>query len=259
MENKGYAEAIKEIAKLAVAGESVDRYSAPDGKEYLITRGKDGVPNVVEVEVEKAFYPETMRLNTLTAFASYIRAAIANGEVRQRLYINVESPTKLYATTEVNKFGKRSLIAVAERYRFNTFNFSCNFDFESFVVALRSQFIRTEGLQDLLECLKAVTSENSVTSEDNGITQTVTAKSGVSLTSVNITPVWELKPHRTFTEVEQPSSLFLFRVNKDRESTRYALHETDGNAWAVEAMTNVRTWIETALWDEISAGKVIVL
>lgn len=259
MENKGYADAIKEIAKLAVAGESVDRYSAPDGKEYLITRRADGVPYVSEIEVEKVFYPDTMRLNTLTAFASYIRAAIANEEITQRLYINVESPTKLYATTEVNKFGKRSLIAVAERYRLNTFSFSYNFDFESFVVALRSQFIRTDGLKDLLECLKMVTSENSVTSEDNGITQTVTAKNGVSLNSVNITPVWELKPHRTFTEVEQPSSLFLFRVNKDRESTRYALYETDGNAWAVEAMANVRNWIEAALEEEIKAGKVVVL
>ena len=259
MENRGYAEAIKEIVKLAVAGEDVQTYSASDGKEYLISRGQDGAPVVKELQVEKIFYPETMRVNTLTALVSYLKNAIQNGEVQQRVYINVVSPTEVYVTTEVNKFGKRSMIAKAERYCFKPFNFGNSFDFESFVVALRSQFVRTEGIEKLLECLKSVTSANDVTTEDNGITQTMTAKNGVHLGAVDITPVWELQPHRTFTEVSQPSSLFLFRVRKDGDNTRYTLFETDGNAWAVTAMDSIKVYLGWNLENEIKNGQIVVL
>ena len=51
MENKGYADAIREIAKLAVAGEEVQSYSAEDGKVYLISRGQDGAPLLKELPV----------------------------------------------------------------------------------------------------------------------------------------------------------------------------------------------------------------
>lgn len=259
MENKGYADAIKEIARLAVAGEEVQSYSAADGKEYLISRGQDGVPVVKELSVEKVFYPETMKVNTLTAFVSYLKNAIKNGEVTQRLYINIKSPTEVYATTEVNKFGKRSMIAMAERYYFKPFNFGNSFDFENFVVALRSQFVRTEGVEKLLECLKTVTSANDVTTEDNGVTQTMTARNGVHLGFVDITPVWELQPHRTFTEVAQPSSLFLFRVRKDGDNTRYTLFETDGNKWAVDAIESINCYLRWNLEEEIKNGQVVVL
>ena len=254
-----YANAIEKIQELAVKGEKVERLSTSDGKELLVSRGADGTPNVIDLNVEKVFYPDTMRVNNLFAFISYLKAAIKNGEIVERLYINIESPTRVVAMTEVNKFGKRSTVAVADRYSFRTFNFGYSFDFESFIVALRSQFVKTEGIDGLLLCLKSVTNANEVVSEDNGVSQAVVAKSGVSLGAVPITPVWELKPHRTFTEVEQPSSLFLFRVGKRGDDTQYTLHETDGNAWAIEAISNIHAFLCEGLEEEIVTGKVIVL
>lgn len=254
-----YANAIEKIQKLAVAGEKVERYSAPDGKEYLISRGENGGPIVTPLNVEKVFYPDTMEVNTLWAFVTYLKAAIQSGEITARLYINIESPTHVSATTEVNKFGKRSTVAVARRYHFNSFNFGNSFDYESFIVALRSQFIKTEGMEKLLDCLKSITSSNDLTNEDNGVSQTVVARNGVSLGAVNITPVWELQPHRTFTEVKQPSSLFLFRIGKRGDETRYTLHETDGNAWAIDAIVSIHHWLCEELKEEIGSGAVVVL
>ena len=254
-----YANAIEKIQELAVKGEKVERISTSDGKELLISRGPDGVPNAIDLCVEKVFYPDTMKVNNLNSFVTYLKAAIANGEIKDRLYINIETPTRVIATTEVNQFGKRSTMAVADRYSFRTFNFGYSFDFESFIVALRSQFVRTEGVDGLLSCLKSVTNANEVISEDNGVSQAIVAKSGVSLGAVPITPVWELKPHRTFTEVEQPSSLFLFRVGKRGDDTQYALHETDGNAWAIEAISNIHNFLCEMLIEEVDKNKVIVL
>ena len=124
---------------------------------------------------------------------------------------------------------------------------------------MRSQFVRTEGIEQLLECLKSITSSNDLTNEDNGVSQTVVARNGVSLGAVNITPVWELQPHRTFTEIKQPSSLFLFRIGKRGDDTRYTLYETDGNAWAIDAIASIHNWLCEMLKDEIEAGRVVVL
>ena len=254
-----YANAIEKIQRMAIVGERVERYTAADGKEYIISKGADGAAFVQEIHVEKFFHPETMEVNTLMAFVTYLKEAIKSGEVTARMYINIVSPTRVIATTEVNKFGKRSLIAIANRYHFNTFSFGDQYDFEGFVVALRSRFVRTEGIEKLLDCMRSVTSSNDVTSEDNGVSQTLVAKNGVSLGAVSITPVWELQPHRTFTEIKQPASLFLFRIGKRGDETRYALHETDGNAWAIEAIASIHFWLCENLQEEIAKGAVVVL
>ena len=87
----------------------------------------------------------------------------------------------------------------------------------------------------------------------------MTARNGVHLGAVDITPVWELQPHRTFTEIAQPSSLFLFRVRKDGDNTRYTLFETDGNKWAVDAIESINCYLHWNLKEEIDNGQVVVL
>ena len=254
-----YENAIEKIRKMAVAGAEVEPYTTPDGKTFLISRNAEGGIEVEELEIEKVFHPAVMCVNTLTAFVNYIKAGIYNKEITDPLYINIKSPLEVFATTPVNKFGERSTIVRADRYRFNPFSFGQAHDFESFVVALRSKFAVSDGVKELLECLKSVTNENSVSTEDNGVTQVVTAKNGLHLNAaVQISPIWELRPHRTFTEIDQPESLFLLRMTQG-ENTRYTLYETDGNAWAIEAMQSIAFWLSWKLEDEIKDKKIFIL
>lgn len=61
-----------------------------------------------------------------------------------------------------------------------------------------------------------MTDEKSVRTNDNGVTQTVEARQGVSLNAmVDVKPRVMLRPFRTFLEVEQPESEFLLRVDPD--------------------------------------------
>ena len=111
----------------------------------------------------------------------------------------------------------------------------------------------------LLESLKQITNSNEVKTEDNGITQVVTARAGAALGAVNVQPIWCLRPYRTFTEIEQPESLFLLRLHSDGSETSYRLYETDGGAWAVTAMNDVRDYLRAEFGGEEYAGKVFVL
>lgn len=67
------------------------------------------------------------------------------------------------------------------------------------LIELRSLCIPNEGTAYLLDLLSRMTNENSVSTNDNGVTQTVEARQGVALNAVvEIKPRVMLRPFRTF-------------------------------------------------------------
>lgn len=128
---------------------------------------------------------------------------------------------------------------------------------ETALIELRSLFIPNDGTAYLLDLLSRMTDENSVSSTDNGVTQKVEARQGVALNAVvEIKPRVELRPFRTFLEVEQPESEFLLRVDAEEG---IGLFEADGGIWKLEAKRNIAAYFENRLADEITAGKVVVM
>lgn len=125
------------------------------------------------------------------------------------------------------------------------------------LIELRSLFIPNEGTAYLLDLLSRMTNENSVTTQDNGVTQQVEAKQGVSLNVlVEVKPRVQLRPFRTFLEVEQPESEFLIRVDAEEG---IGFFEADGGIWKLEAKRNIAKYFEANLTDLIEAGKVVVM
>lgn len=138
------------------------------------------------------------------------------------------------------------------------FMFGQSYDFEKFVIALRSMFVANEGRQYILDLLKQVGSYDDYSIDDNGVMQNIKASSGVHLNAgeKTINPIVRLMPYRTFREVQQPESDFLFRVLNDK---RFALYEADGGVWKLEAKDNIRDYLEKALGEEIKNGTVVIL
>lgn len=172
------------------------------------------------------------------------------------IYINIETEKSVSVITSLDteKEREKPYSAVAEGSRFN---FGGGYDYERFVIAIRSQFIQTPNTANLLQLLKKVSNIESVETSDDGITQSVVAKQGAMLASdVKISPIIRLAPFRTFIEVEQPDSDFLFRIS-DRNV--FALYEADGGAWKIKAKKNIRAFFEATLGDEIKTGSVVVL
>ena len=53
-----------------------------------------------------------------------------------------------------------------------------------------------------------------------------------------------LKPYRTFRELDQPASEFIFRV---KAGGGFALFEADGGAWKIDAINAIAAWLSNRL------------
>jgi hypothetical protein len=63
---------------------------------------------------------------------------------------------------------------------------------------------------------------------------------------------FKLKPFRTFREVDQPESPFIFRVHQQAEEMpKCALYEADGGAWKLQAMKNIGDYLKEKLPDTV--------
>ena len=128
---------------------------------------------------------------------------------------------------------------------------------EEAVIQLRSLYIPTADTDYLLKLLSSVSKESKVSSNDNGVSQTVEARTGVALTTnVEVRPYVNLQPFRTFLEVPQPESMFLLRLDNDG---RIGLFEADGGIWKMEAKDNIKAYLEEYLKEYVRNGTVIVM
>lgn len=130
-------------------------------------------------------------------------------------------------------------------------------NYNTAIIELRSMFKENEGSAYLLDLLSRISKENGVTTTDNGVTQQVEARSGISLkVKESIRPRVKLIPFRTFTEVEQPESEFLTRVD---DNGNIGFFEADGGAWEREAKVNIACYISDMLDNLTDNGSVVVM
>lgn len=124
------------------------------------------------------------------------------------------------------------------------------------IIQLQSVYGPTQDREYLLELISRMSVNEGVTSDDNGVTQTITARQGPALKeNMPVKPIVLLQPYRTFLEVEQPASEFLLRVGKEGG---ISLHEADGGVWRLEAKHRIAEWLAEELQEDVNEGKVII-
>lgn len=221
-------ESILEIEKLTQESTKTEVLEF-DGRKYIV--GTRAIHRVQDLS------PRLLALHTLSGF---IKAIAAERSVYDApLFAVVESPKKVSAVTELLEDLERDTPYAAEA-KTPEFRFGQYYVVEDFIVGLRSKFCETEDSKSILEMLKKVKSAESVELCDDGITQSVQVQKGISLTGMALTkPIVSLRPYRTFLEVEQPESEFLFRI-KDGCA---ALFEADGGAWELKAKQNIADYL----------------
>ena len=223
-----------------------------ENKTYDINGEKysDRVLNRVEPYIPR---PKTVDVSGLDSIVTMIRTE--SHKFTSPMYVLVEGPTEVRAFSALDADMKRDGIirATADVPGVKT----GYMDYESFIIALRSKFIQNDDTAYLLDLLSRINKENGITTNDNGITQTVEARSGVSLkATVAIKPRVTLAPYRTFLEVMQPESEFVLRLSDDGD---IGLFEADGGMWKLEAKRNIADYFADALQSEIEDGTVIVM
>ena len=95
-------------------------------------------------------------------------------------------------------------------------------------------------ISSLIDVLGNLANEHVTENKDDGLSQTIQVRTGITTRAkVKIENPLSLKPYRTFREVEQPESLFIFRL-KNQNGLHCALYESDGGAWKLEAIKNIK-------------------
>ena len=132
----------------------------------------------------------------------------------------------------------RTLIVQAESvpqvFKFNEFIPS-----ELFNIFLQTRFVYNEEAKYLFGITSRLQLDEAVDIADDGMTQKVTIKKGMSaasMTGVQMPARIALGPYRIFPECDQPVSEFLIRFKGNKEEGAYVgLWETDGGMWKVHA------------------------
>ena len=125
------------------------------------------------------------------------------------------------------------------------FNFGQWYDVESFIIAMQSCFVQNEDSEKILKVVGNIKEEAVRQTGDDGISQQVTAKTGIAtVENIKVPNPVVLAPFRTFREIAQPESKFVFRM---QQGPRCALFEADGGAWKLDAMARIKEWLEIEL------------
>lgn len=197
--------------------------------------------------------PEVLSVSGLDSIVKLVRVEM--GRFDSPLFINVSSPRDVSVLTTLDADMKRDVLfhAVCDVPGFH----EGFMDYDKAIIAIRSKFIPRDDVAYLLDLLSRINKENGVTSMDNGVSQSVEARTGISLKQmVNVRPRVKLAPYRTFLEVDQPVSEFLLRLDEDGQ---VGLFEADGGMWKMEAKKNIHAYFCNAMAAEIESGDVIVM
>lgn len=220
--------------------------------EYLINEGEEKNPiiqldqgtftkrNLTRVTDAMA---ATLQVSTLTGLVDYIKANI--DQLKGKLLIQVKSydEVRLYSPLTMDR--NREVFIQAQAILPDNVRYENFMDTERFNIMLQSSFVDNDDKKIILKYTGLVQDEAVKTTGDDGVSQAVTIKTGVASVGQAVVPnPVILAPYRTFPEVEQPESKFIFRM---KEGPRAALFEADGGAWRNKAIQSIKEYLHQAL------------
>jgi len=197
--------------------------------------------------------PDTLTVHNLRGFCGFINNDIDKMIKGKPHLIIVNSPKSVDLISDADELEKERTVLISAKIsgQLQEFPFGRFMDQEEFAIAFRSLF--EAGKEDDFEYVLSYASKlvggTQIDGDDDGITQKVTVKRGLSgalKEKETLKPIVKLTPYRTFREAKQPESEFLLRVRLDKnEAPTVALFEADGGAWVNEATENVVTYIQS--------------
>lgn len=198
----------------------------------------------------KEALPAPLCINTLSGVVEYIKNGVDHEAIVDGWMIHVIDPATV--TVVSGLFGRaeqrREYLhatagAVLKDADFVYGNF---YDAESFNIKIQSVFVDNDDKERVLRLVGNIKEENVRQTSDDGVTQNVTARSGIArVEDVPVPNPVELMPYRTFREVAQPVSSFVLRLRQGREGQMptCALFEADGGAWKLRAIQSIANYL----------------
>lgn len=196
--------------------------------------------------VDNELRASTIQMNTLTSLVDYLKAGVDT--MAEKMLVQVVSPTKVRVLSMLDADRKREELVDVEAM-IPDFEYGRYMGNERFIIALQSKFIDNDDRALLLKFSGTVKDESIAEYGDDGVTQKATVKTGITSVGDAIVPnPVKLQPFRTFIEVTQPESAFVFRMRQaDGRGVECAIFEADGGAWKNAAMKSIKEYLQNEL------------
>lgn len=217
-------------------------------------------------KIENVQSLEKVDFYTLTSLVNYLKSkADVPNEFIRHVFISIMSPDHISVYSEANEVNYYHRMQIADvRAMLPAVKIGQFVDQTEFCIMMRANFI-DKGLTDLgngqaefdtdrdelIRVASNIVTGTIAQYEDTGISQKATIKTGIQECDERLLPEKvTLRPYRTFMEVEQPKSEFIFRAEDSKyDSVRLALYEADGGRWKMDAMAYIKEYLETQLAD----------
>lgn len=229
-------EGIKEIERLVEEAQTVD----VDGVKFT-ARNLKPVQDRTEID--------SIELSTLTGLKDYVIANI-EGWDEEAMFIVVKGfdEVDLMLAADMKTKIRQHPVRVKLDKHGKTFPFGQFLEVDNFIILISTLFEETEDLVKIRQYVSRLTITDSIDTADDGISQSANIKRGVSgaLADTTLAPLGlKLKPWRTFVEVDQPESSFVFRMKLTGDKIPLcAILESDGGAWKAAAAKSIKEWLE---------------
>lgn len=201
-------------------------------------------------------FADAINISTLTALVDYIKGKPE--ELRESMILHVESPTTVRLYSGLIDERKREHLIRAEAI-INQFSFDRAYDQERFLIELQANFLETEDLKTIMQVAGNIKSGTTANYSDDGVSQKTTVKMGVELNDVIVPNPVKLRPYRTFAEIEQPESSYVFRIMDTDRGPAFKLVEADGGLWKNGTMKKIKEYLEYELAEELKEHHITVI
>lgn len=220
------------------------------GSPHIIELDGETYSDVNLYKVVKADQAKAIQTHTLTSVVEYLKSFVDKDGIEPTDYmVHIADHETVVVLSCLNSDRKREEMivskAIGPRFTFGSF-----IENEKFTIQLQSMFADDPKTDKdlILKFSGTVTAGTIKEYGDDGVTQKATIKTGITTKDVAVVPSpCTLRPYRTFVEVEQPESRFIFRMRDGRDYVESALFVADGDSWKIKAMQNIRDFFETAL------------
>lgn len=201
---------------------------------------------------------------SLTSIVDYIGSmAKSGGDAQDQKIIFIESPNKVSLRSPLDNENQRQEFVSA-------YAKPCAFPFgqwvptAKFIIDLQACFQDMGSKPDMLQYVGNLVAENIKTSTDDGVSQKAVVMQSAASKAVKTVPnPVELQPYRTFLEVEQPESQFIFRLKFEDRTQEFhcGLWPADGDGWESTAIQHIRDWflVDAIIAPLVDSGVIIIL
>ncbi len=195
---------------------------------------------------------EEMNVATLTGLGDYLNANPDRLEL-DSLVAHVRGHNDVQVRSRLTGDWNQRYLFLHAFHEPKGYPFGKYLPIEDFIINMQTHFVQDAATAAIVRLAGNLVQEANVTCSDDGMTQTVTARTGIArVAEVSVPNPVELAPFRTFLEIDQPVSKCVLRLKKSDAGPLAALFDADGGCWTLEAIRRIRDWLRANIPEQVT-------